>query len=292
MIKVIKIGGNIVDNPELLRKFARDFAEMPGMKILVHGGGVMASQMQKAMGMVPQMIEGRRVTDEDTLKVVTMVYAGWCNKNITALLQSERCNAIGLSGADGNAIRASKRAPMKVQNAQTGEDMMVDYGYVGDVTAESVNAKFLYSLLERGITPVLCAINHDGEGNLLNTNADTIASSVATAMANYRYRSPREVCCKCEDCTHCSDDGRLTHIVNLIYCFEKDGVLYDKNDDSSVIPEISEEYFAQLKAEGRVADGMIPKLSNAFKAISNGVDKVIIKHALNLNSNIGTTLKK
>ncbi len=292
MIKVIKIGGNVVDNPELLKKFARDFAEMPGMKILVHGGGVMASQMQKYMGMVPCMIEGRRVTDEDTLKVVTMVYAGWCNKNITALLQSERCNAIGLSGADGNAIKAAKRAPMKVMNQETGEEMMVDYGYVGDVTAESVNAKFLYSLLERGITPVLCAINHDGEGNLLNTNADTIASSVATAMANYRYRSPREVCCKCEDCTHCSDDGRLTHRVNLIYCFEKDGVLYDKNDDSSVIPEINEEYFAQLKAEGRVADGMIPKLTNAFKAISNGVDKVIIKHALNLNTAIGTTLKK
>ena len=292
MIKVIKIGGNVVDNPELLKKFARDFAEMPGMKILVHGGGVMASQMQKAMSMIPQMIEGRRVTDEETLKVVTMVYAGWCNKNITALLQSERCNAIGLSGADGNAIKAAKRAPMKVMNQETGEEMMVDYGYVGDVTADSVNAKFLYSLLERGITPVLCAINHDGEGNLLNTNADTIASSVATAMANYRYRSPREVCCKCEDCTHCSDDGRLTHIVNLIYCFEKDGVLYDKDDDTSVIPEINEEYFAQLKTEGRVADGMIPKLSNAFKAISNGVDKVIIKHALNLNSNIGTTLKK
>lgn len=292
MIKVIKIGGNVVDNPELLKKFARDFAEMTGMKILVHGGGVMASQMQKSMGMVPCMIEGRRVTDEDTLKVVTMVYAGWCNKNITALLQSERCNAIGLSGADGNAIKAARRAPMKVMNQETGEEMMVDYGYVGDVTAESVNAKFLYSLLERGITPVLCAINHDGEGNLLNTNADTIASSVATAMANYRYRSPREVCCKCEDCTHCSDDGRLTHRVNLIYCFEKDGVLYDKNDDSSVIPEINEEYFAQLKAEGRVADGMIPKLTNAFKAISNGVDKVIIKHALNLNTAIGTTLKK
>lgn len=292
MIKVVKIGGNVVDNPELLKEFVKDFAAMPGKKILVHGGGVMASQMQKAMGMTPVMVEGRRVTDEQTLKVVTMVYAGWCNKNITALLQSERCNAIGLSGADGNAIRAAKRAPMKVQNAQTGEEMMVDYGYVGDVTAESVNAKFLYSLLEKGITPVLCAINHDGEGNLLNTNADTIASSVATAMANYRYRSPREVCCKCEDCTHCSDDGRLTHKVNLIYCFEKDGVLYDKNDDSSVIPEINEEYFAQLKAEGRVADGMIPKLTNAFKAISNGVDKVIIKHALNLNSPLGTTLKK
>ena len=292
MIKVIKIGGNIVDNPDLLRQFVKDFAAIPGKKILIHGGGVMASQMQKSMGMEPVMIEGRRVTDEDTLKVVTMVYAGWCNKNITALLQSERCNAIGLSGADGNAIKAAKRAPMKVMNQETGEEMMVDYGYVGDVTAESVNAKFLYSLLERGITPVLCAINHDGEGNLLNTNADTIASSVATAMANYRYRSPREVCCKCEDCTHCSDDGRLTHRVNLIYCFEKDGVLYDKNDDSSVIPEINEEYFAQLKAEGRVADGMIPKLTNAFKAISNGVDKVIIKHALNLNTAIGTTLKK
>lgn len=292
MIKIVKIGGNVVDNPELLREFVKDFAAMPGMKALVHGGGVMASQMQKSMGMTPQMIEGRRVTDEDTLKVVTMVYAGWCNKNITALLQSERCNAIGLSGADGNAIRASRRAPMKLQHSQTGEEMTVDYGYVGDVTAESVNAKFLYSLLERGITPVLCAINHDGEGNLLNTNADTIASSVAIAMANYRYRSPREVCCKCENCTHCSDDGRLTHLVNLIYCFEKDGVLYDKDDDTSVIPEINEEYFTQLKEEGRVADGMIPKLTNAFKAISSGVDKVIIKHALNLNSRLGTTLKK
>jgi acetylglutamate kinase len=292
MIKVIKIGGNVVDNPELLKKFARDFAEMPGMKILVHGGGVMASQMQKAMGMVPQMIEGRRVTDEETLKVVTMVYAGWCNKNITALLQSERCNAIGLSGADGNAIKASKRAPMKVQTGEAGEYTMVDYGYVGNVTAESVNAKFLYTLLERGITPVLCAINHDGEGHLLNTNADTIASSVAVAMANYKYRTPREVCHRCEECTHCSDDGRLTHLVDLIYCFEKDGVLYDKDDDSSVIPQIGPKDFEELKAAGRVADGMIPKLTNAFKAIDSGVRKVIIKHALNLGSPLGTTLTR
>ena len=236
MIKVIKIGGNIVDNPLLLKQFAKDFAAVPGMKILVHGGGVMASQMQKSMGMVPQMIEGRRVTDEETLKVVTMVYAGWCNKHITALLQSEGCNAIGLSGADGNAVKAAKRAPMPVNGT------LVDYGFVGDVTADSVNASFLYSLLERGITPVLCAINHDGQGNLLNTNADTIASSVAMAMANYRYRSPREVCCRCEECTHCSDDGRLTHQVDLIFCFEKDGVLYDKDDDSSVIAEISRTY--------------------------------------------------
>ena len=287
MIRVVKIGGNVVDNPELLREFVRDFAAMPGMKVLVHGGGVMASQMQKEMGMVPKMVEGRRVTDEEALKVVTMVYAGWCNKNIVALLQAEGCNAIGLSGADGNAIKAMKRPPVHVESL--GE--MVDYGFVGDVTAESVNAGFIYSLLEKGIVPVFNAINHDGQGNLLNTNADTIASSVAIAMANYRYRSPREVCSRCEECTHCSDDGRLTHETELIYCFEKDGVLYDKDDDSSVIPEIDRTRFASLKAEGRVADGMIPKLSNSFKAIDSGVARVVIKHARNLSGPVGTTLK-
>ena len=287
MIKIVKIGGNVVDNPELLKEFVRDFAAMPGMKALIHGGGVMASQMQKSMGMIPVMVEGRRVTDEATLKVVTMVYAGWCNKNITALLQAEGCNAIGLSGADGNAIKARKRPPVHVESL--GQD--VDYGYVGDVTGESVNAGFIYSLMERGIVPVFNAINHDGEGNLLNTNADTIASSVAIAMANYRYRSPREVCCRCEECTHCSDDGRLTHETELIYCFEKDGVLYDKDDDSSVIPEIDRKRFAELKAEGRVADGMIPKLANSFKAIDSGVARVIIKHARNLNNKKGTVLK-
>ena len=276
-----------MDNPELLKKFVEDFAQMPGMRILVHGGGVMASQMQKSMGMVPQMIEGRRVTDEETLRVVTMVYAGWCNKNITALLQAEGCNAIGLTGADGNAIKARKRPPVHVESL----NQEVDYGFVGDVSAESVNAKFIYSLLEKGIVPVFNAINHDGEGNLLNTNADTIASSVATAMANYQYRTRREVCCRCEECTHCSDDGRLTHIVELLYCFEKDGVLYDKDDDSSVIPEIDREKFAQLKDEGRVADGMIPKLTNSFKAIDNGVERVVIKHARNLLNSLGTILK-
>ena len=276
-----------MDNPELLKKFVKDFAEMPGMKILVHGGGVMASQMQKSMGMIPQMIEGRRVTDEETLRVVTMVYAGWCNKNITALLQAEGCNAIGLTGADGNAIKAKKRPPVHVESL----NQEVDYGFVGDVSAESVNAKFIYSLLEKGVVPVFNAINHDGEGNLLNTNADTIASSVATAMANYQYRTRREVCCRCEECTHCSDDGRLTHIVELLYCFEKDGVLHDKDDDSSVIPEIDREKFVQLKGEGRVADGMIPKLTNSFKAIDNGVERVVIKHARNLLNPLGTILK-
>ena len=286
MIRVVKIGGNVVDNPELLREFVRDFAAMPGMKILVHGGGVMASQMQKEMGLTPVMIEGRRVTDEAALKVVTMVYAGWCSKNITALLQAEGCNAIGLSGADGNAVKARKRPPVHIESL--GKE--IDYGYVGDVTGESVNAGFIYALLERGIVPVFNAINHDGAGNLLNTNADTIASSVATAMANYRYRSPREVCCRCEECTHCSDDGRLTHETELIYCFEKDGVLYDKDDDSSVISEITRGRFEELKKEGIVADGMIPKLTNSFKAIDSGVARVVIKHARNLLNDKGTVL--
>lgn len=286
MIRIVKIGGNIVDNPQLFEQFVKDFAAMPGMKILVHGGGVMASQMQKAMGMSPQMVEGRRITDEETLKVVTMVYAGWCSKNITALLQAEGCNAIGLSGADGNAIKARKRPPVYVETLSRD----VDYGYVGDVTGDSVNAGFIYSLLEKGIVPVFNAINHDGEGNLLNTNADTIASSVAVAMAGYRYRSPKDVCCRCEECTHCSDDGRLTHETELIYCFEKDGVLYDKEDDSSIIHEMDRNRFAGLKAEGRVADGMIPKLTNSFKAIDNGVARVIIKHARNLLNDKGTTL--
>lgn len=280
MIKVIKIGGNIVDNPLLLKDFVKDFASMPGMKVLVHGGGVMASQIQKAMGTEPVMVEGRRVTDEETLKIVTMVYAGWCSKNIVALLQSEGCNAIGLSGTDANVIKADRRAPLNG----------IDYGSVGDVTSESVNASFIYSLLEKGLVPVLNAINHDGKGNLLNTNADTIASSVAVALANYRYRSPREICCRCEECTHCCDDGRLTHETELIYCFEKDGVLYDKDDDDSVIPSITLKDFEDLKKEGKISDGMIPKLSNSFKAIGAGVARVVIKHARNLLNDKGTTL--
>lgn len=266
MIKVVKIGGNVVDNPQVLQQFVKHFSSLPGKKILVHGGGVMASQMQKAMGITPQMIQGRRVTDEETLRIVTMVYAGWCNKNITALLQSEGCNAIGLSGADGNVIKARKRPPVEVET--DGEIRLVDYGYVGDVTAESVNSAFIERLLSENIIPVFCAINHDGNGNLLNTNADTIASSVAIALAT---QSEEEV--------------------ELIYCFEKDGVLYDKEDEASVIKEIDRDYFALLKAEGRVADGMIPKLTNSFKAIDSGVTRVYIKHAANLLNDNGTLLK-
>lgn len=283
MIRIVKIGGNVVDNPLLLKQFVKDFAAMPGMKVLIHGGGVMANHMQKSLGMTPVMIEGRRVTDEDTLKIVTMVYAGWCNKHITAMLQAENCNAIGLTGADGNVIKASKRGPVRIEMGDKSAESQacsnaiafsdedgkwyIDYGYVGDVTADSVNAGFIYSLLEKGIVPVFNAINHDGEGNLLNTNADTIASSIAVAVAKYNN----------EEC-------------ELIYCFEKDGVLYDKDDEASVISNIDEKLFKELKDEGRVADGMIPKLTNAFKAIDEGVSRVIVKHARNLLNTTGTTL--
>lgn len=254
-IKVIKIGGNVVDNPALLATFVKDFAALKGPKILVHGGGVMASTIQKALGQTPVMIEGRRVTDADTLKVVTMVYAGWCNKNIVALLQAEGCNALGMSGADANVIKAVKRPATPI-----------DYGFVGDIYPDGINCNLLMSLLKAGITPVLCAINHDGEGHLLNTNADTVSSSIASALASRAD-------------------------VDLIYCFEKNGVLADKDDDASVIPVITPSEYACLKADGVVADGMIPKLDNSFKAIASGVRSVIIKHASNLANDIQTTLK-
>lgn len=259
MINVIKIGGNVVDNPTLLDQFVCNFAALEEPKVLVHGGGVMASQMQRQMGMVPLMVEGRRVTDEETLRIVTMVYSGWCGKHIAALLQAAGCNAISLSGCDADVIRADRRPPRLVGGQP------VDYGFVGDVRADGVNARFILQLLEAGVTPVFNAINHDGHGNLLNTNADTIASCVAQALAQH---TP----------------------TRLIYCFEKPGVLLDKDDDSSVIPTITPAYYAQLKAEGRVADGMLPKLDNAFAAIGAGVDSVVIKHAMNLGRNIGTTL--
>ena len=217
----------------------------------------MASQMQKQMGMEAVMIEGRRVTDEAALKIVTMVYAGWCNKNIVAQLQGYGCNAIGLSGCDASVIKARKRAPRTLEDGVT----VVDYGYVGDVSAESVNAEFIHSLLDSGLVPVFCAINHDGQGNLLNTNADTIASSICVALK-----------------------------AKLLYCFEKNGVLYDRNDDNSVARSIDPEYYEQLKAERRIADGMIPKLDNSFSALRAGAAGVVIKHSSDLLKDRGTVL--
>ena len=257
MITLVKIGGNVVDNPELLAKFCKDFAALEGPKVLVHGGGVMASQMQKQLGMEAVMIEGRRVTDESALKVVTMVYAGWCNKNIVAQLQACGCNAIGLAGCDASVIRAKKRAPKTLSDGVT----VVDYGFVGDVTPECVNSRFIHTLLDSGAVPVFCAINHDGEGHLLNTNADTIASSISVAIN-----------------------------AKLLYCFEKNGVLYDRNDDNSVIPVINPDSYSRLKAEGRIADGMIPKLDNSFAALRAGASAVVIKHSSDLLKDTGTTL--
>ncbi len=271
---VIKIGGNIIDDEEKLSSFLKKFAGLfrnndasPGVKgILVHGGGKLATRLGEALGIEQKLVDGRRITDAETLKIVTMVYAGLINKNIVAQLQSHTCNAIGLSGADGNAILAHKRI---AHTSPLGEG---GYGFAGDV--DEVNAAFLHMLLSSGNTVVLAPITHNGEGQLLNTNADTIAQETAKAMAAY-------------------------YDVSLIYSFEKAGVLLDVNDDSSVIRELTPTYYEQLKPSpsgegGKIFAGMIPKLDNAFAALSSGVKKVIIGKAEELDRLVegssGTTI--
>ena len=260
-IQVFKIGGNVVDNQSALEKFAAGFASVKGPKVLVHGGGAIASQMQKRLGMEPVMVEGRRVTDAETLKIVTMVYAGWCNKSIVALLQKNGCRAIGLSGADGAVMKSVRRPP--VRSASTGET--VDYGFVGDLKPDDIDGDLIIRLIQAGLTPVLCAITCTREGQLLNTNADTVASCIAMSLASLAD-------------------------TDLVFCFEKDGVLADKDDDSSLIERINPEYFERLKADGTVSDGMLPKLENAFKAIGNGVSQVVIKNSDNVGNSIQTTI--
>ncbi len=260
MLTVIKIGGNIVDNPEALDAFLADFAQIKGNKILVHGGGKVATKVSAALGIEAQMIEGRRVTDAETIKVVTMVYAGLVNKTIVSKLQALDCNAIGLSGADANVIRSHKR-----------EVKTIDYGFVGDV--DEVNASFLANVIEQGIQPVMAPITHDKQGLLLNTNADTIASTVAVAMSKVME-------------------------TQLIYCFELPGVLKDINDKGSVISNITPTEYVSLKEEGVIAAGMIPKMDNCFDAINQGVANVRIAHASDLKAILedkevkGTTLTK
>lgn len=254
-VTVIKIGGNIIDNPLELEQFLSDFSKIEGYKVLVHGGGKSATKMAESIGLVPQMIDGRRITDAAMLDVVVMIYAGQINKNIVAQLQSKNNNAIGFSGADGNLIQSTKR------NHPT-----IDYGFVGDV--KQVNTKLLATLLENEIVPVFCAITHDKKGQLLNTNADTIASELAIALSE-------------------------VFEVTLTYCFEKQGVLLDSEDDSSVITEINEPLYAQLKAEKVIHSGMIPKLDNCFNSLSKGVQTIKIgHHSMLQNSNIlHTTIK-
>lgn len=253
-LKIFKIGGSIIDHESDLMEFVRLFSEISGPKILVHGGGKGASEMMKNLGIAPRMVNGRRITDAVTLDIVTMFYAGKTNKQIVASLQSRGVNALGLSGADGNVIQATKRVVREV-----------DYGFVGDLSEASVDATLIQQFLVLGLTPIFCPINHDGHGQLLNTNADTIAASVAKALSRQ-------------------------YAVELHFCFEKRGVLADINDDNSVITNITLTDYSELKESGIIADGMLPKLENAFDALQFGVDKVIIEHALHINEELKTTL--
>lgn len=248
---IIKIGGNIIDDEKKLSSFLKDFSSIEGNKILVHGGGKLATKMATLMNVPQQMVEGRRITDAETLKIVTMVYAGYVNKNIVAQLQANHCNAIGLCGADGDAILAHKR-----------QHPVIDYGFVGDVDA--INTGLISNLLSQHMAIVFAPITHDQQGQLLNTNADTIAQELAKGMSEL-------------------------YEVSLIYSFEKAGVLLDADDDSTVIPEIKPSYYRQLKAKEKIFAGMIPKLDNAFAALNSGVNKVIIGKAENLQYLIAGT---
>lgn len=238
---VVKIGGNVIDDEKALASFLVNFNLLKGKKILVHGGGKLANQLQEKLGVTVNMVEGRRVTDAETLKIVTMVYAGYINKTLVAKLQALNCNAIGLSGADADCIISHRR--------DTGT---IDYGFVGDI--DKINSEFISGCLENKLTPVFSAITHDKSGQLLNTNADTIASEIAVALSK-------------------------TYTVQLIYCFEKKGVMQNVNDEDSMIKEINNQSYLLLKEKGIINQGMIPKMDNAFKALQNGVSFVQVGKA-------------
>lgn len=256
---VVKIGGNVIDDAAALDRFLSDFSQIKHKKILVHGGGKIATEIGTMLGLQAMMVEGRRVTDKPTLDLVTMVYGGLINKNIVAKLQALNSNAIGLSGADGNCILCNKR-PVKE----------VDYGFVGDV--ENVDETVLGHFIAGGFIPVMAPLSHDGKGNMLNINADTVATTLAKAMAKI-YK------------------------VSLLYCFELKGVLSDFEDKNSVITKMDFQQYQQLKNQGVISKGMVPKLDNSFDAIENGVEKVVICHSEDVlkaaqNSELGTVLSK
>ena len=254
MIKVIKVGGGIIEKEENLNLFLDSFSKIKGPKILVHGGGRLATKMAAQLGYKSKMIEGRRVTDEKMLDVVTMVYGGLTNKKIVASLQAKGTNALGLSGADGNTVLAHKRTVKKI-----------DYGWVGDI--DTINSELLISLIKNNTVPVIAPLSHDGKGNILNTNADTMASEIAKELAQKEE-------------------------TQLILGFELNGVLKDINDKSSAIKKITPDLFKTLKSEGIISEGMIPKLSNAFDAVNAGVSSVIICDALRIGENEGTIISK
>jgi acetylglutamate kinase len=258
---IIKIGGNIIDDETHLQKFLHDFSSLKENKILIHGGGKVATEISKGLGIEARMVDGRRITDAETLKIVTMVYGGLINKRIVSALQSFGCNALGLTGADANIMEAEKR-PVKND---------IDYGFVGDV--KKVYPQPLIHFLSMGLTPVIAPLTHDGVGNILNTNADTVASALAVALSG-------------------------SFVVQLTYCFELKGVLQNFEDKDSVISAIDGKRYQELKNEGIISKGMIPKMDNSFDAIREGVNKVVICHADDLvdiiaNKNPkGTTLSK
>ena len=257
MINIVKVGGGIIENEEDLSTFLTSFSKIPGKKILIHGGGRLATKFAAQLGIKTNMIEGRRVTDDAMLDVVTMVYGGLTNKKIVAALQANNINALGLSGADGNIIKAHKRVVKEV-----------DYGWVGDI--DEINTGLILTLLDNNIVPVIAPLSHDGKGKILNTNADTIASAVASAISIKRE-------------------------TQLVLGFELDGVLVDPKDKTSVITKITPQLFEDYKKSGVITDGMIPKLENAFAAISAGVSAVKICNALKISeaiteNNIGTTI--
>ncbi len=253
-IAIVKVGGAVVEDEAQLTQLLKDFAAIEGKKVLVHGGGRRATKVAAALGIESKMVNGRRITDADMLEVVTMVYGGLVNKNLVARLQAAGVNALGLTGADIDVIRSHKR-PIKDG---------IDFGFVGDV--EKANGQMLHTLINAGITPVMAPLTHDGQGHILNTNADTIAGETAKALAPY-------------------------YDVTLIYSFEKKGVLSNPDDDNSVISEITREDFERYKADGTVAGGMIPKLDNAFDAIDAGVKRVIITLATAIDGQHGTVIR-
>ncbi|KXB82757.1 acetylglutamate kinase [Prevotella sp. DNF00663] len=253
-LTIVKVGGAVVEDEAQLARLLQDFSAIKGRKVLVHGGGRRATKVAAALGIESKMVNGRRITDREMLEVVTMVYGGLVNKTIVARLQAIGVNALGLTGADFNAIRSHRRP---IQNG-------VDYGFVGDV--DQVNANGLSTLIEAGLTPVMAPLTHDGEGNILNTNADTIAGETAKALA-------------------------VKYDVTLMYCFEKKGVLSNPDDDDSVIPVITRQDFIRYVADGIVAGGMIPKLENALVAIEAGVSSVIITQATAIDGLQGTVIR-
>lgn len=257
---VIKIGGNVLDDPSALDRFLLLFTQVPGRKILVHGGGKIATRIGEKLGISSHYINGRRITDTDTLDLVTMVYGGLVNRQLVAQLQATGCNAIGLTGADGGCIPAAKRP---LVNTDAGP---VDFGWVGDIRPEAIPPAFFTSLLEQGCIPVIAPLTHDGKGHLLNTNADTIASSVAVALSQQYH-------------------------VRLLYCFEKKGILADVQDENSVITRLDRDLYNSLLTSKKLFDGILPKIDNAFAAIGQGVKEVLIGHADDLPDNIGDYTK-